>query len=143
VQALRLGHGTIGIEDYGGIEQTGEIKQRYLGTFPFFDLKTAIMWSSSKSGIAVVETPSEYISSQCPICGNVNPKQHNYRTGVFHCSKEDCGFERDADFVAAFNMLDRLGGATIRREKLKREHALRRLALSRETEKQEEEDPKT
>ncbi|MBA2687841.1 MAG: transposase [Gemmatimonadaceae bacterium] len=124
------GCGTIVIEDYGGIEQTGDARQRYLDKFPFYQLKQAIEWSVSKVGLATTEVPCEYISSVCPVCGNADLRQHNHRTGTFHCAKAACGFERAADYVAAFNMMKRAGFGDGLRKKLKREIDI--VAVTRE-----------
>lgn len=129
--ARRWGCGTIVIEDYGGVEQTGDVRQRYLDKFPFYQLKQAIEWSLTKSGLALSQVPCEYISSVCPVCGNADVRQHNQRTGVFHCAKPACGFERDVDYVAAFNMMKRANFGKSLEKRLSRE---RELLMSKEGE---------
>lgn len=105
--ARERGCSRILIEDYGGIdaaETRGE--RRFVSRFPFHQLKESIEWACQKAGMVLHETPSAYISTTCPRCGAVSAKAHNRRTGTFHCG---CGFERSADWVAAFHML-RMGG---------------------------------
>jgi IS605 OrfB family transposase len=121
--AMRLGCGTVLIEDYGGIEQTGDVVQRYLDRFPFYQLKQAIEWACRKAGLALVEVPSEYISTTCPMCGNADLAQHNHRTNMFHC--RGCSLERGADHVAAMNLLKRVDAAAEWVLKLRKENQLK------------------
>lgn len=125
---LRLGIGRICIEDYGGIQPDGDT--RYLGQFPFYQLKQSIEWAAAKAGLDVFDVPSEYISSTCPACGNADTAQHNTRTGVFHCAREACGFERQADWIAAFNMLKRAGASQKREKALRAEKRIAKAVKS-------------
>jgi IS605 OrfB family transposase len=99
--ALAIGAATILIEDFNTIVAEDS---RFIDRWPWYQLKQAVTWAAKKAGIEVVEVPSEYISSACPRCGNLDPSQHNTRTGMFHCAK--CAFVRSADLVATLNMLD-------------------------------------
>lgn len=92
---------TVVIEDFSKIEAED---LRYIPSWPWYQLKQSILWACKKDGIKVIESPSEYISSKCPRCGNLDTSQHNLSTGTFHCKV--CDFERDADLVATLNMLD-------------------------------------
>lgn len=121
--AILRGCGTVVIEDYGGIApaETRELR-RVLDRFPLHELKTSIKnrlesvvrKDGSRTSIAMQEVRTAWISSKCPRCfdvlGHVEPSDHNVRTNVYHC--RHCGYERDADFVAAYWML-RESGADI------------------------------
>lgn len=99
--ASAWGCGTVVIEDFNTIDAEDK---RYVSSWPWYQLKTSIAWACKKAGLTLLETPSQYISSQCPRCGNLEAGQHNLRTGMFHCKA--CGFARPADLVATLNMLD-------------------------------------
>lgn len=102
--AKDLGCGRILIEDYGGIEQSDErAERRFLDHFPYYQLGTAIKWVCKREQLELLEGPAAFISQTCPRCKHQDARQHNTRTGVFHCINPDCGFDRPADWVAAFN----------------------------------------
>lgn len=108
--AERMGCGLIVIEDYGGIEPHENVHvRRVLDRFPLHELKLAVVHCATSHGHTVSEVPAAWISSTCPVpeCGNQDTRQHNTRTNVFHCAV--CGFERPADWLAAYWML-RLAG---------------------------------
>lgn len=106
-QAREIGAGTIVIEDFNTIDSED---LRYVMSWPWYQLKQAIAWMCEKTGRTLVEVPSEYISSECPNCGNRDVSQVNH-LGIFHC-KGHCtgyknGFSRESDFVACYTMLRR------------------------------------
>lgn len=122
--AKRLGCGMILIEDYGGIEPDEDSAiRRILDHGPLYALKQAIDHRCEKDGLTLREVPSAYLSTQCPRCLEIDPRSHNVRTGMFRCRV--CVFERPADWVAAYWMLQ-AGGADMRvwRERLDREREL-------------------
>lgn len=102
-QALKARASRVVIENYGGLAPNE--KDRFLGRFPFYQLKSAIQLACEKHEIVVEEVVSSYLHTTCPVCGADNERAHNNRTGTFHCHA--CGFERPGDFVAALNMLKR------------------------------------
>lgn len=122
--AIRLGCGTVVIEDYGGIEPDDDpALRRVLDRFPLYELKQCVASRLERDGIALQETPSAYISSTCPRCGEQDTRAHNTRTNVFHCRQ--CGFERPADWVASYWMGKHFGAdMSAWDERLKRERAL-------------------
>ncbi len=114
--AIARGCGIVVIEDYGGIAPASEpAVRRLLDRFPFDQLKQCIVsrlqlatdLGGNRVSITLREVPPAYISSTCPRCRSCDVGQHNVRTGIFHC--KTCVFERPADWVAAFWMLDRSG----------------------------------
>ena len=107
-RAREHGCGLIVIEDYGGIEPHEEgAMRRLLTRFPLFQLKEAIVQAAELAGMSVRESPAEYISSTCPVCGCQDDRQHNKKTGIFHCAS--CSFVRPVDFVAVLHMGRRAG----------------------------------
>lgn len=107
--AREWGCGVVMIEDYGGIEPHADrTMRRVLDRFPLHEMKLAIQHRLELDCIELRESPSEYISSTCPRCANADMRQHNVRTNTFHCSA--CGFERPADWVAAWWLLKHGGG---------------------------------
>lgn len=125
--AVQWGCGTVVLEDYGGIQPSDDPnKRRFVERFPFHELGECIAWALRKSGLTLETVASEYISSECPACGNLDSAQHNRRTGVFHCAQ--CSFDRDADWVAPLQMLRRFlghGGEHDKRVAQERRMALR------------------
>lgn len=128
--AARHGCGLIVIEDYGGIDPHDDVNvRRALVRFPLYQLKTAIAQRVQLDGLTLVEVCSEYISTSCPGCNNADGRQHNIRTGTFHCIA--CKLERPADFVAALNMMSRAGVDTSVWDKRMKD-AARLVALAKE-----------
>ncbi len=130
--AKRWGCGLVVIEDYGGIEphKTAELR-RVLERFPLYELKQCIAHRLEKDGISLIETPSAYISSTCPRCGQSDPRWHNTRTNTFHCGAcpLDDRFERPADWVASYWMLTNSGAdMTIINKLIRQNEALRTTA---------------
>lgn len=104
--AKEWGCGTVLIEDYGGIEPGADRgKRMYLERFPNHELKEAVGWALTKTGLSLGEYPHEYISQTCPACSNVDAAQHNARTGVFHCKA--CAFDAEVDRVSCIHALRR------------------------------------
>lgn len=111
--ALEWGCGTVLIEDYGGIAPDEDrARRRFMERFPNHDLKQCVTWSLAKAGLTLGEYPAAFISQTCPACGNQDARQHNIRTGIFHCSVPECGFDRGVDMVAAVHALRRACGGS-------------------------------
>lgn len=125
---VKYGAGVLVIEDYDGVKPSSDPTLRQvLERFPLFQLKQMLKnaLEVKACNVELREVPAEYISTTCLACGNADDRQHNRRTGVFHCRQ--CGFERPADFVAAIHMLRRSGAdTTVWDERHKRAEALRR-----------------
>lgn len=79
--------------------------QRLLRRWPFAATRDAIRWACTKAGIAVQDVASGHDSTTCPQCLHVDAG--NQDAGKFVCGA--CGFERDVDVVAAWNILRREG----------------------------------
>lgn len=118
------GCGLVVIEDYGGVEPDNDpVRRRILDRFPLYEMKQCHASRLERSGRALREVPSAYISTTCPRCHDVDARNHNRRTGMFHCRA--CVFERPADWVAAYWMLEHSGAdMTVWHERLRREREL-------------------
>lgn len=129
-RAIEWGCGTVVIEDYGGIEPNEDPSlRRVLDRFPLHELKLCIASRCERDGIALVETASAFISTECPRCRHCEPGNHVRRTGMFRCRR--CVFERPADWVAAFAMGVGSGvDMSLWRERLERERKVAELAES-------------
>jgi IS605 OrfB family transposase len=128
-RAKQLGHTAIVIEDYGGIEPHADRGvRRFLDRFPMFMMKQALVSACEREGIALEEVPAEYISSTCPMCEAQNTGYHHVSRNMFHCGA--CGFERGADWIAAYHMLQRYMGPrpNVPRDRIQAELKLGRQA---------------
>lgn len=104
--AKAWGCGTVLIEKYDGQGPDADrAKRMVLARFPNHRLKESVAWSLAKIGVELGEYHHEHISQICPRCGNVDPKNHNLRTGIFHCTR--CKFDRKVDFVSSIHALRR------------------------------------
>ena len=129
-RAKQIGATVIVIEDYGGIEPHAERGvRRFLDRFPMYMLKQAIVSACEREGIEVAEVPAEYISSTCPACNAQNVGFHNVSRNMFHC--RECDFDRGADWVAAYHMLQRYMGD---RPNVPRDNLRKELRLSKQAE---------
>lgn len=109
--AREQGCNLILIENYGGQDPNEDrALRRVLVRFPLYRLKESIKNAAELVGMTVKEYGAEHISTTCPACGRQDARQHNHRTGTFHCAQ--CALERPADFVAALNALRRSGAVS-------------------------------
>lgn len=105
--AKRWGAGTVLIEDYGGIEPSSDDGKAT--KFPMYQLRQSVEWSLKKNGMKLGTYEHFFMSQTCPACGNVDEKQHNRRTGVFHC--KNCGYDRSMDEVSVIFALRKACGS--------------------------------
>lgn len=131
-RAKAWGCGLVVIEDYGGIEPNADHDlRRVLDRFPLYEMKQCIASRTERDGLTLREVPSAFISTTCPCCKNADERQHNTRTGIFHCRR--CEFQRPADWVASFWMLSLGGGdMTWWHNALERERKFREATNHRE-----------
>jgi hypothetical protein len=139
-QAERIGAAIILIEDYGGIAPSDDRNvRRFIDRFPTYQLKSAIANVCDRKGRRVVEVPSAYISTTCPQCDSVDARWHVKRTNMFHCL--DCGYQRDADYVAAYQMLYSFtgdDGPNVLRDRERKVQALGKALQKKKTRKKKD-----
>lgn len=102
-QAIRWKCGTIHMEDLSGI--TGGKQNKFLKSWPYFDLQTKIENKAKENGIVVKKIKPYGTSQTCSVCGyrdKDNRPKGDMGQAYFHCVK--CGFETNADFNAARNI---------------------------------------
>src|ERR1019366_8518497 len=67
----------------------------------FAQLQAFLSYKAEQRGIVFVSVDPRNTSRQCPRCGHIE-KANRKRQSVFHCV--GCGYEANADFVAATNL---------------------------------------
>jgi IS605 OrfB family transposase len=85
----------------------GRANRRRLHAWTFRRLESIVGYKAALAGVLTDKTDAWDTSRRCPKCGHVDGA--NRRTqAVFRCVR--CGFERNADLVAAWNIRDRHRG---------------------------------
>lgn len=97
------------IEDYSTLPKDDA---RYMPSWPWAQLKEAIAWACKKAGLELRAVPAAFLSQRCPACGWTdasNVRKVTSKFGgtmeMFECTAGECGFLRQVDVVAAYNML--------------------------------------
>jgi putative transposase len=105
------------LEDLNGIrdrcQRNGVDQRAQFHTWAFRQLQWMIAYKARLAGHLVVFVQPNHTSQTCPRCGHVS-SSNRLSTRLFRCQK--CGFQHNANFVAAFNLANRavqagLGGA--------------------------------
>jgi IS605 OrfB family transposase len=73
-------------------------------TWAFRQLQFMIAYKARLAGHQVIFVKSNHTSQTCPRCGHVSPS-NRLTTRLFRCQK--CGFQHNANFVAALNLANR------------------------------------
>src|SRR5262245_15109918 len=106
-EALKVGAGTIAIEDLKGIRSRIKVakKQRLIQHgWPFSSLFLKIAHVASKHGIRMESVEARNTSRTCHKCGHCDKANRKNQT-VFVCVR--CGHKSNADFNASLNVRDR------------------------------------
>jgi len=106
-EALKVGAGTIAIEDLKGIRSRIKVakKQRLIQHgWPFSSLFLKIAHVASKHGIRMESVEARNTSRTCHKCGHCDKANRKSQT-VFVCVR--CGHKSNADFNASLNVRDR------------------------------------
>jgi IS605 OrfB family transposase len=98
---------TLVFEDLTGIRDNakarGRENRRRLHSWSFARLGTFVSYKAALRGVKIAKVDPKDTSRRCPDCGLIDPK--NRRTqSTFRCVR--CGYERNADLVAAWNIRD-------------------------------------
>jgi putative transposase len=105
------------LEDLSGIRErckrSGAEQRAQFHTWAFRQLQFMIAYKARLAGHQVVFVEPNYTSRTCPRCGHVS-SSNRLSTRLFRC--QQCGFQHNANFVAALNIANRavqagLGGA--------------------------------
>ncbi|MCC6446579.1 MAG: transposase [Armatimonadetes bacterium] len=92
------------VEDLTDIRERCQHRKGQRGLFhrwSFAQLQAFLAYKAQQHGIVFVRLDPRHTSRQCPKCGHTE-KANRKRQGVFHCV--GCGYEANADFVAACNL---------------------------------------
>lgn len=98
-EAVRNGCGVIQMENLSGISG----RDRFLASWPYYDLQTKIKYKAKEAGIEVREINPRYTSQRCSCCGYI--AEGNRKTQeLFECVA--CGYKANADYNAARNIAE-------------------------------------
>lgn len=101
-EALKMGCGTIQMEDLTGISENS----KFLKTWSYYQLQQYIDYKAKEKGIKVVKIKPNYTSARCNKCGYVHVKEdkNTWRPSqeTFHC--QNCNHKSNADHNAAKNI---------------------------------------
>jgi IS605 OrfB family transposase len=89
------------LEDLTGIRERIRVRkaQRYLQhSWPFFQLKSFVLYKAKREGIPVIEVDPRYSSRECSQCHYIH-KRNRPNQSAFSCI--ECGFETNADYNAS------------------------------------------
>jgi putative transposase len=94
-------------------QRKGADQRAQFHTWAFRQLQFMIAYKARLTGHQVIFVKPNHTSQTCPRCGHVSPS-NRLTTRLFRCQK--CGFQHNANFVAALNLASRtaqagLGGA--------------------------------
>ncbi len=96
--AIRQHCGTIQMEDLTGIT---DHSNRFLKSWPYYDLQSKTIYKAEEAGIRVVKVPARYTSQRCSHCGHIDPNNRPEQSR-FVCVK--CGYGVNADYNASQNL---------------------------------------
>ncbi len=100
----------LAIEDLTGLrERTTKrgAKERHLhNLWPYARLRSLLEYKAALKGVQVVAVDPKYTSQECPRCGHT-ARENRRSQALFRCQR--CGFQHNADWVAAHNIARRAG----------------------------------
>lgn len=94
--AKKYNCGMIYMEDLTG----NDAKEKFLGSWSYFDLQTKISYKADEIGILVEKRNNSFITQTCSSCGHVD--ENSIKKAMFICSS--CGFESVIDYNSALNL---------------------------------------
>lgn len=101
--ALAIG-GSSGLRDRTTKRGRGE---RHLhGLWPYARFRSLLEYKAALKGVRVVAADPRYSSQECPRCGHT-ARENREGQALFRCTV--CGFQHNADWVAAANIARRAG----------------------------------
>ncbi len=86
----------------------GKRQRRQTASWSFYDLRQKITYKAQSRGIQTLTVDPAYTSQTCPMCNHVS--RSNRKSQSWFCC-EQCGYESNADRVAAINLANK--GAAI------------------------------
>lgn len=110
VRVAHASNALIVLGDLKGIRKSAKGKgkrfNRIVSSMPYFQLSQMIQYKANWEGISVVKIDESYTSKTCSKCNSLNTVRNNQAN--FKC--KDCGYQVNADFNGAKNILKRSCG---------------------------------
>ena len=110
VRVAQTSNARIILGDLKGIRNSvkgkGKRFNRIISNMPFYQLTQMIEYKANWEGISVIKIDESYTSKTCSKCNSLNTTRNNQSN--FKC--KDCGYQVNADFNGAKNILKRSCG---------------------------------
>ena len=110
VRVAQASNALIVLGDLKGIRKSAKGKgkrlNRIINNIPFYQLTQMIEHKANWNGLKVIKVDEAYTSKTCSKCGSLNTTRNNQAN--FKC--KDCGYQVNADFNGAKNILKRSFG---------------------------------
>jgi putative transposase len=101
---------TLAIEDLTGLRsrtaKRGHTERHLHHLWPYSKLRFLLEYKAALRGVRVVAVDPRHTSQECPRCGHTARRNRKSQT-LFRCTA--CGFQHNADWVAATNIAQRAG----------------------------------
>ena len=99
-EAVRMGCGTIQMEDLSGISSDN----KFLKTCTYYQLQDYITYKAEEVGVKVVKVKPNYTSQRCSKCGCINKANRDAKVSQEKFECVTCGHKVNADVNAARNI---------------------------------------
>ena len=110
VRVAQASNALIVLGDLKGIRKSAKNKgrkfNRIVSNMPYYELTQMIEYKANWNGLKVVKVNESYTSKTCSKCGSLNTTRTNQAN--FKC--KECGYQVNADFNGAKNILNRSCG---------------------------------
>ena len=101
---------TLAIEDLTGLRsrttKKGKKEKHLHNLWPYSKLRFLLEYKAVLKGVRVVVVDPRHTSQECPRCGHI-ARENRKSQALFRCTA--CGFQHNADWVAATNIARRAG----------------------------------
>ncbi|ADH64624.1 transposase, IS605 OrfB family [Allomeiothermus silvanus DSM 9946] len=108
---------TLAIEDLTGLRgrttKRGKKERHLHNLWPYARFRSLLEYKAALKGVRVVAVDPRHTSQECPRCGHT-ARENRKSQALFRC--QCCGFQHNADWVAAHNIARRAGSMGMGRE---------------------------
>jgi len=109
---------TLAIEDLTGLRgrttKRGSTERHLHHLWPYARFRSLLEYKAALKGVRVVAVDPRHTSQGCPRCGHT-ARENRRSQALFRCTA--CGFQHNADWVAATNIAQRAGSMGVGRSK--------------------------
>ena len=109
---------TLAIEDLTGLRgrtiKRGSTERHLHHLWPYARFRSLLEYKAALKGVRVVAVDPRHTSQECPRCGHT-ARENRRSQALFRCTA--CGFQHNADWVAATNIARRAGSTGMGRSK--------------------------